>query len=72
MPQIHVIKKQGYFILHVFYDCCRRKNRKKRPLDLARMEQIEKFLSQPANRLTRHNSLPRHKRVVERELRVPQ
>ncbi|KAK7097844.1 uncharacterized protein [Littorina saxatilis] len=50
----------------------KKKKRVKHPLDMARLESIEKFLSMPPHRLTRTNSLPKLKRTVERELRVPQ
>ncbi|XP_076446152.1 uncharacterized protein LOC143283739 isoform X2 [Babylonia areolata] len=50
----------------------KKKPRVKRPLDMARLEAIEKFLSVPPNKLTRHNSLPKLKQPLERELRVPQ
>ena len=50
----------------------KKKKRAKRPLDMARLESVQKFLSLPPNKITRHNSLHNIKRAVERELRVPQ
>ena len=55
-------------------DCVVRKKKKvaRRPLDMARLESIQKFLSLPPKKIARHSSLHNIKRAVERELRVPQ
>lgn len=49
----------------------KKKKRPKRPLDFARLEAIEKFLSQPPNKIRQSKSLTRFHRTVENELRVP-
>ncbi|XP_074650504.1 uncharacterized protein LOC141905524 isoform X2 [Tubulanus polymorphus] len=45
--------------------------KKKKQIDMARIEAIEKFIEQEPNRLERSKSLENVKHVVERQLRVP-
>ncbi|GFR77474.1 tetratricopeptide repeat protein 6, partial [Elysia marginata] len=52
-----------------------RKKKKKRgrnTMDMAKIEAVEKMLTQiPPNRLTRHGSMPKLNKIIEREMRVP-
>ncbi|XP_023933515.1 uncharacterized protein LOC106162457 [Lingula anatina] len=50
----------------------KRKKKKMVPLDMARLEEIERFLAMPPGKLERTESLPKVNVPVERLLRVPQ
>ncbi|XP_046576439.1 LOW QUALITY PROTEIN: uncharacterized protein LOC124284394 [Haliotis rubra] len=49
----------------------KKKSKRKGPVDMSRIESVQKFLASPSPTVSRWGSLPRVNRVIEWELRVP-
>ena len=59
-------------LIHTIIIFFLKRTKKKRVVDMSRIEAIDKFLSRTPNKLQRSASLPKVNMKVPRELRVPQ